>query len=131
MGKKKKTILYFIIILLLFIVHPAIYPSHAQESISPEDAPKHIGENQTVCGTVASTFYYFKGKGKPTFINLNKPYPGQIFTILIWGSDRDKFEAAPEKMYKDKNVCVSGEIISFKGTPEIVVKNPSQIKFKQ
>jgi hypothetical protein len=30
-------------------------------------------------------------KGHPTFLNLDEPNPKEVFTILIWGSDRAKF----------------------------------------
>lgn len=36
-------------------------------------------------------------KGQPAFINLDKPYPNQIFAFLIWGSDRSKFEKPPKR----------------------------------
>jgi len=48
--------------------------------ISPAEAAKHIGEKATVCGVVASARYASRSKGQPTFLNLDKPYPNQIFT---------------------------------------------------
>jgi hypothetical protein len=47
----------------------------AQQTITPEDAAKFIGQQKTVCGTVASAHYATRSKGQPTFINLDKPYP--------------------------------------------------------
>lgn len=98
------------------------------DTISPEDAISHIGQQGTVCGNVASTHFSSRSKGQPTFINLNRPYPTQIFTVLIWGSDRSNFPGAPENYYKDKKICVSGKIQQYRGTPEIVVKNANQIR---
>ncbi|MGP8153588.1 MAG: DNA-binding protein [Smithella sp.] len=98
------------------------------DSISPEDAINHIGNEATVCGTVASTHFSFRSKGQPTFLNLNRPYPHHIFTALIWTSDRSKFHDIPEKYYKNKRICVSGSIEQYKGIPEIVVRNPGQMK---
>jgi len=57
-------------------------------------------------------------------------YPNQIFTVLIWGSDRGKFEKPPETLSSGKEVCVTGMIQSYQGRPEIVVKEPAQIKVK-
>jgi hypothetical protein len=51
----------------------------------PEDAGKFIGRQKTVCGAVASAHFATRSKGQPTFVNLDKPYPNQIFTVLIWG----------------------------------------------
>jgi len=104
--------------------------AYAQETISPEDAAKYIGQQKTVCGTVASAHFAAKTKGQPTFINLDRPFPNQVFTVLIWGSDRSKFEKPPETLYSGKEICVTGMIQSFQGKAEIIVKEPSQIKAK-
>ena len=79
---------------------------------------------------VASAKYAERTNRKPTFLNLNKPYPNQIFTALIWGSDRDKFKTPPEIAFKGKRICVTGLIVTYKGIPEIIVEEPSQITIK-
>ena len=66
-------------------------------------------------------------QGQPTFLNLNEPYPRQIFTVVIWGRDRHFFNNAPEVLYRGKKVCVTGLVKSFRGKPEIIVVLPSQI----
>ncbi len=100
---------------------------HAQTPISGAQAKSHVGQKATVCGEVASTHYAARSRGNPTFINLDMPYPNQIFTVLIWGSDRPKF-GAPERDYRDKRICVSGKISDYRGVPEIIAREPSQIK---
>ncbi len=102
----------------------------AQQTIIPEDAAKFIGQQKTVCGSVASIHFAARSKGQPTFLNLNKPYPKQVFTVLIWGSDKSKFENPPETLYSGKEICVTGIIQSHQGRPEIIVSEPSQIKLK-
>ena len=77
--------------------------------------------------SVASTHYADRSKGQPTFLNLDEPYPKQIFTILNWGSDRPKF-GRPEETYRDKEVCATGKITSYKGIPEIIASETSQIR---
>jgi micrococcal nuclease len=76
-------------------------PLVAENTYTADQAKNHIGERATVCGVVASVYLSASGKEQPTFINLDKPYPNQVFTILIWGSDRAKFgnpgEIIPEK----------------------------------
>ena len=114
--------------LTLFTLFPIL---HAQENyITPEDAYKYIGETKTVCGTVASATYAVRSRGKPTFLNLNKPYPNHVFTIVIWGSNRGKFKNPPEVFFKGKEVCVTGLITTYRGKPQIEVSEPSQIKIK-
>lgn len=95
-------------------------------SLTARQAADHIGEIATVCGTVASTRYSVKTKGQPTFLNLDQAYPNQVFTILIWGSDRPKF-GTPETTLVGKRVCATGRIEGYKGKPEIVVGDPKQL----
>jgi len=68
-------------------------------------------------------------KGEPTFLNLDGPYPKEIFTILIWGSDRGKF-GTPESEYKGLRVCVTGKITTYRRVPEIVANERGRLKFK-
>ena len=120
----------FKLLLTMALLVGLVSITFAQESITPEDAAKFIGQQKTVCGTVASAHFAAKVKGQPTFINLDKPYPNQVFAVLIWGSDRGKFEQSPETLYSGKEICVTGMIQSYQGRPEIIVKEPSQIKVK-
>jgi hypothetical protein len=95
--------------------------------LTAEDAKNHVGENATVCGRVVRIYFAHNAKGLPTLMNLDMPYPHQIFTIVIWGTDRTKF-GNPERTYRDKNVCVSGKITSHHELPEITINTPAQIK---
>ena len=110
--------------LLLLVV--LVRPAFAQRSLTAVEAKEHIGETATVCGTVVSTRYALSTKGRPTFLNLDKPYPNQVFTIVIWGSVRDKF-GKPELQYSEKRICVTGRIAEYRGRPEIVADDPKQI----
>jgi DNA/RNA endonuclease YhcR with UshA esterase domain len=101
--------------------------SCAAQTIAATQAKDHVGEKATVCGQVASTHYAARSRGNPTFINLDQPYPNQIFTVLIWGSDRPKF-GAPEQTYSGKAICVTGTITMYRGSPEIIAHEPSQIR---
>jgi DNA/RNA endonuclease YhcR with UshA esterase domain len=122
--------LALVLIFITFSLTPVLTWAHEQP-ISPEEAQNYVGKLKTVCGKVASTHYANRSKGHPTFLNLNKPYPSQVFTVVIWGSDRSKFGKPPEYLYSDKEVCVIGKITVFRGTPEIIVKDPSQIRLEQ
>ena len=94
--------------------------------ITAAEAKDHVGEVRTVCGKVVSTHFASKSKGEPTFLTLDEPYPKEVFTILIWGSDRAKF-GTPETKYKDATVCVTGKITSHREKPEIIATEPKQI----
>jgi micrococcal nuclease len=110
-------------VLLLLAFAPA--PQH--QKLSPSEAKDHIDETATVCGDVVSTRYATSTQGQPTFLNLDKPYPNQIFTVLIWGKNRSRF-GTPETDYQTKRICVTGKIAEYRGVPEAVVSNPLQLQ---
>jgi hypothetical protein len=97
--------------------------------ITPEEAAKHVGEDVTVCGTVAGAKHAGQARGAPTFIDFGQPYPNSIFTALILGSDRAKF-GTPEKDLQGKQVCVTGKIRLYEGKPEIILTDPKQLSGK-
>jgi DNA/RNA endonuclease YhcR with UshA esterase domain len=102
-------------------------PSATLKGIPSAQAQQHIGEATTVCGLVASARYFESREGGRTLLNFDQPYPNQTLTVLIAGPNRAKFGGAPETMFQGKNVCVTGQIVDYRGKPEIVVENPSQI----
>ena len=104
----------------------AISTAAQTNKITAAEAKDHVGETRTVCGKVASTHYASGSKGQPTFLNLDEPYPKEVFTILIWGTDRAKF-GTPETKYKDMRVCVTGKITTHREVPEIIATEPKQI----
>ena len=95
-------------------------------TLTSGDARHHIGETATVCDTVASTHYAPRSRGQPTFLNLGHPYPNPDFTVVIWGEDRGKF-GEPETL-EGQRICVTGPIRSYRGGPEIIVRDPGQVK---
>jgi hypothetical protein len=89
------------------------------QTIRTSDVAKHIGERGTVCGKVAGEHTATSSRGTPTFVNLDVPYPKQVFTVLIWGEDRTRVGAIPSSGM----LCVTGVISSYRGSPEIVIKD--------
>jgi len=77
-------------------------------------------------GIIVGTYYAKGSKGQPTFLNFHDPYQG-YFTALIWGSDRANFPPNPESYYLHKKVRVKGKIEIYKGAPEIILRQSSQI----
>lgn len=104
---------------------------HAQtKKITAAEAKDCVGDRATVCGKVASTHYAKSSKGEPTFLNLDEPYPKEVFTILIWGSDRGKF-GTPESEFKGLRVCVTGKITTYRGAPQISAGEREQIEVQK
>ena len=121
MSRRAASLLILTVVLTLALSVPA------EQTITATEAKNHIGEQATVCGKVVSTRYAESSRGSPTFLNLDQPYPNQVFTLLIWGSDRSKF-GEPETAYRGKRICVTGKISDYKGVPEILVNAPPQVK---
>lgn len=97
--------------------------------INTTAAKFNVGEKSCVCGTVVSTKY--SEKSGATFLNLDKKFPNQVFSVTIWKDARKNFSYLPEDELKDKKVCVSGTIEDSKGTPTINVSNEKAIEVLQ
>jgi hypothetical protein len=123
-----RTLRLVVLVLVCFAGSSSVKPQSGH--ITAAEAKNHIGERATVCGSVASTHYAVRTKGSPTFLNLDEPFPKQIFTILIWGSDRAKF-GDPEARCGNKKVCVTGLIKDYKGVPEVIAEQPGQIEIQK
>jgi hypothetical protein len=99
---------------------------HAQ-TFAPQDAAQHVGQMATVCGVVASARFSVQSRGQPTFLNLDQPYPAQVFTVVIWGDERPRF-GAPEVAYASRRVCATARIEMYRGKPEMILNDPAQLR---
>lgn len=109
------------------IYQPDRSPVEPEVRINASEASDYIGTAAEVCGKVASADYLPQINGKPTFLNLERPYPNQLFTAVIWGDNRGIWSEAPEQRYDNREICVSGIIETHEGTPQIIVDTPDQI----
>lgn len=98
------------------------------QTIKPEDAAKHVGQLVTVCGKIFGGKYLESSKGKPTMLNMGAAYPKQPLTIIIWDDLRSKLHYKPEEKWLNKQVCISGKVMMYKGKLEIVIDSEAQIK---
>jgi hypothetical protein len=91
--------------------------------LTSAEAKDHVGESATVCGLIASENTATSSRGTPTFVNLDQPYPHQVFAVLIWGSDK----AAVGQVPKTGHICAKGTISLYRGVPEIVVRSSADL----
>jgi hypothetical protein len=98
----------------------------AAATVSAENAASHVGETATICGVVASAKFAANSRSQPTFLDLDRAYPNAVFTAVIFGDDRPKF-GTPEKSLQGSRVCVTGAIRLYRGKPEIILNDPSQL----
>ena len=105
--------------------------SFAQTTITPDEASKHIGETVNICGKVFGGRFFESSEKQTTLLNMGAAFPASPVTIVISGENRKKFSFKPEEFYKDKNICVKGEVKEFKGKSEIHVTEVSQITYTE
>jgi len=98
----------------------------SEQRIEAYKAPFHVGETVMACGRVAQVS---KGK-KAHYLNLDKRYPNQSLTVLVWDSNLKGFEQRFGNLTKFKNqrVCVRGKITEYKNSLQIKVSNPQYLR---
>ncbi|KAI9452613.1 S1/P1 nuclease-domain-containing protein [Russula earlei] len=106
---------------------PASNANQEVVTIPVEDASKHEGETVKICTKIYGSKYLETAKGKPTFLNAGAKYPNSPLTLVIWDDNRSHFKNAPDTYYDGKSICVTGKIEMFKGKPEMVLTDESQV----
>jgi endonuclease G len=94
--------------------------------INTVQAQYNIGTKSCVCGTVVST--KFSEKSGATFLNLDKKFPNQIFSVTIWEKSRNNFSYKPEEELYMKKICLTGKLESKNGTPTMNITNEKSIE---
>jgi DNA/RNA endonuclease YhcR with UshA esterase domain len=90
--------------------------------IKAEDAKKHIGEQAVVSGMVAEV----NSTASLVRLNFEKPYPGNVFTAVIFSRNTNAFPDVFK--LKGKSVEISGKVTDYRGHPEIIVNSTNQVK---
>ena len=99
-----------------FLLSLAFFSVVAQ-TIPSTDAKNHIGEKVTICGSVANKHVASQSQGTPTFVDLDKPYPSQTFTVVVWERDKSIVGFLPGT----GQLCVTGTITQYRGGAQIVL----------
>ena len=89
-------------------------------------AKNYVGKNENikVCGTVVSTKLSAKGN---IFINLDKKFPNQVFSISIFKDNVPNFSYQPDTFLAGKTICVTGKITNYNGVPSVSIENEKAI----
>ena len=97
----------------------------AQESTPTlENIASFEGKTITICEKVTGIH---ETSGGNALLNFGNPFPKNAFSVMIFKLDRDKFTYNPLEFLNGKTICVTGTVIIYKGKPEIIVKNESEI----
>ena len=92
------------------------------------NAQDYVGQRITVCGYVAQVSTIDSINGVPTYINMGGKYPHHSFTAVIWKKNLLSFEGANLQDYTHQLVAITGEVVLYKGKPQITVYTPKQIE---
>jgi hypothetical protein len=113
----------FIALLVCSLAAPAL--AQAPATYTAAEAAKHVGEIATITDRVDGVHQSSKGN---IFLNMGGKYPNQTFTAFIPTGSAAEF--SNPQQYDGRTIAVSGKITLYRGKPEIVVTNVSQIIIK-
>ena len=99
----------------------------AQTQISIDSVSAYVGKVVKVCDKVAGTFVT-KGEKPVTYLNLGADFPYSKLTIVIFQKDLINFPITPSDHYKGMDVCVTGEIGTYKEKVQIIFNKPNVIQ---
>ena len=117
-----------IILLLLFISSAC---SYSQETITADKAKDFLDKIVSVEGKVVS--YKLAPEGKSiNYINIDKKFPENIFTVIITNDWLPKFNLNFEDLV-NKIIIVKGKISVYKNDPKQIpqIFNPISIEVKK
>lgn len=107
---------------------PVIKESTPVTTITPAAAVVKLEEIRTMIGktvTVQGKIFSSKDIGSMILANMGAAYPNQLLTLAIKG------DARPAAGQLDgKTVTVTGQVIDYKGKPEIIITAPDQLKIQ-
>ena len=109
-------------------VAPVYAPSLPPGHFNTVQAKRYEGSGRkiSICGTVVSTKLSKKGN---VFLNLDKKFPNQIFSVTIWKDYVPNFSYEPHKELMSKEICVHGLVRNFNGVSTMDVQKEEQIYY--
>jgi hypothetical protein len=87
-------------------------------TIRIEDIAQHMNETVKICAKVTD----HKDIGSMVLVNMGGTYPNQLLTVVFRGDTKKLAESID-----NTTICITGKLIDYKGKPEIVVTESSQI----
>jgi len=107
-------------------VEPIYPPSLPPAHFNTVQSKRYVGKGKEirVCGTVVSTRLSKKGN---LWMNIDKQFPNQIFSVYIKKEDLVNFSYRPEKEMLYKQVCFLGKVQNFNGTPTIQIEKEDDL----
>jgi hypothetical protein len=131
---RSKSLLLVLTLMAVLSPTPSLGVQTAQfcpRAVRWQNAENYVGQRRNVRGPVKSAIFARQSSGRPTFLNVGRPFPNpQRFTVVIWGRHRDRFPSPPENLYRGEYICASGKIRLFEGVPETFASGPGAIDIR-
>jgi hypothetical protein len=108
--------------LAMLLLFGAPAAAAAKDCIGIEEAPRHIGRNKCVAGTVKRVN---RGQSGVTFINFCEDYKQCPFSAVVF--PRDLRHVGDVSGLAGQRVEIEGKIRQYDGRPEIIVKRAAQL----
>jgi hypothetical protein len=94
-----------------------------------DQAWRCVGSTLWVAGLTVCARHLPWVTGGPTFLDLGRCYPDPArFAVVIWREDRPKFWPPPEQAFPGRNTCAYGTIATYAGVPQIIAREPWQLR---
>ena len=99
------------------------------ERIPAYKAPFYVGKEVMACGVLSGTSKFSKG----LYLNLDKSYPNQTLTVVIWNENIAPIEAKFGSLDRNigKTFCALGTIEKHKKHLQIQIDNPQFLRLMQ
>ena len=99
------------------------------ERIPAYKAPFYVGKEVMACGVLSGTSRFSKG----IYLNLDKPYPNQTLTVVVWNESVAPIEAKFGSLDRNigKTFCALGTIEKYKKHLQIQIDNPQFLRLMQ
>jgi len=104
-----------------------LYAVGAVPTITPTEAARHVGQEVIVQGTVSQIATTV---ALTTHINFGGLYPNHVFTATILKARQGLFTGVRAR-FEGKVAQVQGTVRLYRGKPEIVIDEPSQLRLVQ
>lgn len=99
------------------------------ERIEAYRAPFYVGKQIMACGVLAGTAKFNKG----VYLNLDKKYPNQSLTLVVWnesiGSIEAKFGSLDSRV--GQTFCALGTVEKYKNSLQVKIENPQFLRLMQ
>jgi len=108
-------------------VEPLYPPDLPPNHFNTIQARRYMGNGEVieVCGTVVSTR---RSRSGNLWMNVDKQFPNQVFSVFIRKKDLVNFSYQPEKELLHQQVCFKGTVQNFNGTPTMNVVQEQEVR---